>query len=374
MAYNLYDDSRAESDFQINKYTLKCLKIMLFAIVFLWLMNILQIFIVNMKLMSMACFIVAGILIFTLIYGRIVDLRKKWVKYILITLTTLAIVVLGVILTYHTLLLSVIPLLIATQYTDKKVLAYTFVLTLIGNFVIVMGGYFWGLCDANMLFLTIEPTSFYMDESGNNLNFDGINTNPWYTLLLYFVLPRCILHTLMLPIIQSISKNIIKTEQHALNMKRLSEIDEMTGLYNRNKFLSMIENDYINVDKLCVIFWDINNLKKINDTLGHEKGDTLITTVGRMILTLTDINKKGYRIGGDEFVIVVETPQEGEIDNLLQKWDELIKLQSQVVEIDLSIAVGYAFGEGKEVDRIIEEADKLMYQKKKQQKYYKEYI
>ena len=109
MAYNLYDDSRAESDFQINKYTLKCLKIMLFAIVFLWLMNILQIFIVNMKLMSMACFIVAAILIFTLIYGRIVDLRKKWVKYILITLTTVAIVVLGVILTYHTLLLSVIP-------------------------------------------------------------------------------------------------------------------------------------------------------------------------------------------------------------------------------------------------------------------------
>ena len=109
MAYNLYDDSRAESDFQINKYTLKCLKIMLFAIVFLWLMNILQIFIVNMKLMSMACFIVAGILILTLIYGRIVDLRKKWVKYILITLTTGAIVGLGVILTYHTLLLSVIP-------------------------------------------------------------------------------------------------------------------------------------------------------------------------------------------------------------------------------------------------------------------------
>ena len=371
MAYNLYDDSRAESDFQINKYTLKCLKIMLFAIVFLWLMNILQIFIVNMKLMSMACFIVAGILILTLIYGRIVDLRKKWVKYILITLTTVAIVVLGVILTYHTLLLSVIPLLIATQYTDKKVLVYTFVLTLIGNFVIVMGGYFWGLCDANMLFLTIEPTSFYMDESGKNLNFDGINTNPWYTLSLYFVLPRCILHTLMLPIIQSISKNIIKTEQHALNMKHLSEIDEMTGLYNRNKFLSMVENEYIHVDKLCVIFWDINNLKQINDTLGHEKGDILITTVGRMILTLTDTNKKGYRIGGDEFVIVVETPQEGEIDNLLQKWDELIKLQSQVVEINLSIAVGHALGEGKEIDRIIKEADKLMYQKKKQQKHYK---
>lgn len=368
MAYNLHDDNRAEMDFQINKYTLKCLRIMLFAITVLWLMNILRIFIVNQNLMSIAFFIVAGILIFTLICGRIVDLRKKWVKYILITITVSAIMVLGVTLTYHTLLLSVIPLLIATQYTDKKVLAYTFALTLIGNFVIVMGGYFWGVCDANMLLLTTEPTSFYMGVSGKSVTFESINSNPWYTLSMYFVLPRCILHTLMLPIIQSISKNIMKTEQHAVAMKRLSEIDEMTGLYNRNKFLSMVEKEYIRMDKLCVIFWDVNNLKQINDSLGHEKGDMLITTVGRMVLTLTDVNKKGYRIGGDEFVIIVENPQEGEIDNLLHKWEKLIKLQSQAVEMDLSVAVGYALGEGKEVDRIIKDADRLMYQKKKEQK------
>lgn len=368
MAYNLFDDSRAERDFYINKYTLKCLRIMLFVITVLWLMNLLHIFIVNQKLMSTAYFIVAGILLFSLILGRIVDLRKKWVKYILITLTTSAVIVLGVTLTYHTLLLSVIPLLIATQYTERKVLVYTFGLTLIGNFVIVMGGYFWGLCDANMLLLTTNPTSFYMDRLGKDITFEDINTNPWYTLPMYYVLPRCVLHTLMLPVIQSISKNIMNTEKHAVAMKRLSEIDEMTGLYNRNKFLSMVETEYSHVDKLCVIFWDINNLKQINDTFGHEAGDALITAVGRIIHSLTDFNKKGYRIGGDEFVIVIENPQEGELDNMLHKWDELITLQSQKVEIELDVAVGYAFGEGKEVDSIINEADELMYQKKKEQK------
>ena len=74
---------------------------------------------------------------------------------------------------------------------------------------------------------------------------------------------------------------------------------------------------------------------------------------------------------GRFFPLKQNKENEGEIDNLLQKWDELIKLQSQVVEIDLSIAVGHALGEGKEIDRIIKEADKFMYQKKKQQKYYK---
>lgn len=368
MKYNSQDESRNEMDYQINKYTLKCLKIMLIVLTILWIMNILNIFIVDIKLMSMAYFIVVAILIITLLCGKLVDLRKKWVKYILITLTTSAIVVLGVTLTYHTLLLTVIPLLIATQYTDKKVLVYTFLLTLIGNFVIVMGGYYWGLCDANMLFLTVKPTSYYMDTASKSLTFESINTNPWYTLSLYYVLPRCILHTLMLPVIQSISKNIKKTEQHAVAMKRLSEIDEMTGLYNRNKFLSMVDREYTCMDKLCVIFWDINYLKQINDSLGHEKGDILITTVGRMLLTLTDVNKKGYRIGGDEFVMVVENPKEGEIDHILQKWEELSKLQSQAVEMDLSVAVGYAFGKGKEVNRIFKKADELMYQKKKEQK------
>lgn len=368
MADNLFDDSRAESDFRINKYTLKCLRIMLIVITILWVMNMLRIFVVNQELMTTAYAIVVGILLFTLIGGRFVDLRKNWVKYVLITLTTFAIVVLGVTLTYHTLLLSVIPLLIATQYTEKKVLAYTFGLTLIGNFVIVMGGYFWGLCDANMLLLTTEPTSYYVDIAGKNITFESVNTNPWYTLSMYYVLPRCILHTLMLPVIQSISKNIMKTEQHAVAMKRLSEIDEMTGLYNRNKYLNMVENEYVCMDKLCVIFWDVNNLKQMNDTLGHEKGDMLITTVGRMILTLTDTNKKGYRIGGDEFVIVVENPKKGEVDKLLHKWNKLIKLQSQDVEMDISVAVGYACGEGKDIDRIIQKADESMYQNKKEQK------
>ena len=130
----------------------------------------------------------------------------------------------------------------------------------------------------------------------------------------------------------------------------------------------MIRREYRHMDRLCVVFLDVNNLKKINDTLGHEKGDALITTVGRIVLTLTDVNKKGYRIGGDEFVIIIENPQEGEVDDLLQKWEEIVELKSKTSATELSVAVGYACGKGKDIDRIIKEADQLMYQKKKEQK------
>ena len=368
MNHNLYEKDKIEMDFQINKYTLKCLRTMLFVILGIWLLNILHIFVVNQELMSTGIAITSCILICILIFGKIVDLRKKWVKYILIALTICCITVLGVTLTYHTLLLSVVPLLIATQYTDRKTLIYTFILTVISTFIIVMGGYFWGLCDANMLLLTTEPTKYYLDIVGESISFESINTNPWYTLPLYYVFPRCILLALTLPVIQSISRNIMNSEKYAATMKRLSEVDEMTGLLNRNKYLSMIRREYRHMDRLCVVFLDVNNLKKINDTLGHEKGDALITTVGRIVLTLTDVNKKAYRIGGDEFVIIIENPQEGEVDDLLQKWEEIVELKSKTSATELSVAVGYACGKGKDIDRIIKEADQLMYQKKKEQK------
>ena len=362
------ESKRMEMDFRINKYTLKCLKTMMYAVFGIWLLNVLNIFIVNMELMSRCFVITTSILIATLIFGRLVDLHKKWVKYVLIALSICCITVLGVMLTYHTLLLSVIPLLIATQYADKKTLAYTFILTVISTFVIVMGGYFWGLCDANMLFLTTETTQYYQNIARERISMENINTNPWYTLPMYYVLPRCILFGLTLPVIQSISRNIMNSEKYAASMKRMSEIDEMTGLLNRNKYLSMLQEEYPHMDRLCVIFLDINNLKQMNDELGHETGDVLISTVGRIILALTDVNKKGYRIGGDEFVLIVENPQEGEVDDLLQKWEELVALKSMTSAISLSVAMGYACGEGKDIDRIIKEADQRMYQQKKEQK------
>ena len=50
-------------------------------------------------------------------------------------------------------------------------------------------------------------------------------------------------------------------------MENMAEIDGMTGLYNKSKYLDMISNEYLNVGKLAVIFWDINYLKKIKESV-----------------------------------------------------------------------------------------------------------
>ena len=231
-----------------------------------------------------------------------------------------------------------------------------------------MLGYYWGVCDANMLLLTTGPMSMYVNLADGKAYFGEINPNPWYTLMMYYVIPRCILFTLALPIIQSISRNILNYEKFAVDMKQLSERDEMTGLYNRNKFLNMMSEEYPAYDKLAVIFMDVNNLKQVNDQFGHDKGDELIANVGRCILNLTDVNKKAYRIGGDEFVIIVENPKDDEVDKILKKWCDLVDLMVRSTSMELSAAIGYATGAGKDIEKLINQADKRMYIDKKRQK------
>ena len=87
-----------------------------------------------------------------------------------------------------------------------------------------------------------------------------------------------------------------------------------------------------------------------------------------MILSLADHSRKAYRIGGDEFILVIEHPQEGEVEALLKRLEELKEFKSDNRDMEISIAYGYAYGQGKKMDDIVKEADQNMYQKKKEQK------
>lgn len=355
-------------NYNINKYTLKCIKGMLIATIVVWALNLLNIFIIEPNIMAIGASVSITVCVITLLIARVIDLNKKWVKYFLITSVLIVVTDMGIELTYHTIMLFVLPILLAAQYTDKKLLTYTYVLSLISMIVSALGGYFFGLCDANMLFLTKGPTAEYLDIAQRKMTFTNINPNPWYTVTLYFVVPRCILLTLLIPIITGISKNIRQHEEFALNMKQLGERDGMTGLLNRNKFENDIKEEYSKLNNIGVFFFDVNNLKWTNDNLGHDKGDELITSVGRLLLSLESDNKKAYRIGGDEFVLILKNPTDDESDILLNRFTELVDIKSKTIDVKLSVAYGYAHGKGEDIESIVEDADKEMYKMKQSQK------
>jgi len=135
----------------------------------------------------------------------------------------------------------------------------------------------------------------------------------------------------------------------------------MTHLYNKNKYSQMIEDYYPDKDNLCVIFWDVNDLKTINDTMGHDYGDYLISTVGMSIFRFTDEKSLAYRVGGDEFVMIIEDPTEERINAVLDGWRSDLETKNKGANIKLSAAVGYACGSGSNIEEVVKEADANMY-------------
>ena len=148
-------------------------------------------------------------------------------------------------------------------------------------------------------------------------------------------------------------------------LERLSSIDLLTGLYNRNKLNSYINDILESPDMPTVlIFLDINGLKKVNDKEGHLAGDNLIKRAANTLISVfheDDI----FRVGGDEFVIILRNVEESFITNKINK------LHQKAKKNDVSFAVGYAMTNySKDIEKILNEADVNMYNDKR--KFYKQ--
>lgn len=168
----------------------------------------------------------------------------------------------------------------------------------------------------------------------------------------------------------TIKKNqyaVLKREEELNYMK---DFDKMTGVYNRSKFEEALKCELRNYETIGVGFFDVNNLKHINDNHGHVKGDFLITQVARVLEECSDIPHQTYRYGGDEFIVILPNCLENDCDNFIascnEKIEELHKLDP---EINYSTAYGMSYGaKGYDIDKLIKQADKKMYEKKQSMK------
>ena len=142
-------------------------------------------------------------------------------------------------------------------------------------------------------------------------------------------------------------------------LTQLSSIDVLTGLYNRNKMNSYMNEISESNDSICLLFLDINGLKKVNDIEGHNAGDNLIK---RAATTLKSVFKKCYifRAGGDEFVVILKHVTEKQIPKYIEDLKEKSKNNN------VSFAYGYSFtNDPKEIEKILKDADSNMYDNKR---------
>lgn len=161
--------------------------------------------------------------------------------------------------------------------------------------------------------------------------------------------------------------------ENALMREKLiyeNEHDHLTGLFNKGKYLEMIENDYPNRNSIAIFNFDVNNLKKMNDTYGHEAGDKLIIKAADSIRKVTCNNVHGYRMGGDEFLMVACDITLDEANAIKTRWENaLARLNTLADDINCVMAVGMTYGEGEfDLSKLMAEADELMYEDKKSKK------
>lgn len=149
-----------------------------------------------------------------------------------------------------------------------------------------------------------------------------------------------------------------------------SEHDRLTGLYNKGKYLSMVEQDFPNMDSLAIFNFDVNDLKVMNDTYGHEAGDNLLIKAANSIRKVVDNKTFGFRMGGDEFLMVATNVTEDEVKQLRERWEEeLVRLNELDDGIHCVIALGVAYSKAPyDFSELSKQADNLMYEDKKLKK------
>ena len=153
--------------------------------------------------------------------------------------------------------------------------------------------------------------------------------------------------------------------------KRYANYDSMTGLKNRHAFEDMMAQlKYSLPPDLCIVMADINGLKQVNDTLGHKAGDELITGTSECLSAAFDGIDTIYRVGGDEFCIIMTDTIEN-AQNCLSDLDKLISQWHGKYVNSLSLSTGVASSEKHEdIDSVLTEADRKMYEYKN--RYYSE--
>ena len=157
-------------------------------------------------------------------------------------------------------------------------------------------------------------------------------------------------------------------------LEKLAYQDGLTELLNRTSYIEDIRvlEKETSTDVL-VAFFDLNNLKPINDTLGHNFGDKILVAVATTLRDCFSHLGKCYRIGGDEFVVIATG---NDLEKEFLQADELMQQKfaklndAQVFSFKLSVASGYAIwtDKTKSLNDVIQEADEKMYCNKKKMK------
>lgn len=173
-------------------------------------------------------------------------------------------------------------------------------------------------------------------------------------------------------ILTELHELLLPSLKHALKFSELNSMvyqDHLTNIGNRAYYEKTIqyaiEQSSRTLLGLSLMILDINHFKPINDTYGHLKGDQILQQFARVLTKSIRASDIVFRIGGDEFAIVLQPSEACSINKVNQRINQAIQQNTLLKEINFSFSVGYSHWEiGTNSMQLFELADQNLYQHK----------
>ena len=163
-----------------------------------------------------------------------------------------------------------------------------------------------------------------------------------------------------------VARDITESKEQNEKIEYLSLHDHLTGLYNRRYFEAELKRlDTERNLPITVIMGDVNGLKLINDTFGHEAGDELLVNAAQMIREVCRKDEIIARTGGDECGILLPNTDGSEAERLIDRIQQsLKKMKVKGMEISVSFGYGTKTDEGENMASVLKKAEDQMYANK----------
>jgi diguanylate cyclase (GGDEF)-like protein len=165
----------------------------------------------------------------------------------------------------------------------------------------------------------------------------------------------------------------IEVDQKTKELENIAMYDLLTGLPNRNMLNYQIRKAVANITRyqqgVAILFLDLDDFKKVNDSHGHGEGDKLlIEAANRLRLSIRNVDL-ACRFGGDEFVVVLSNMTSAEdakpiAQVILDRFKEPIKIGSSIFYVSTSIGIAFSNDESVKSEQLVSQADIAMYEAK----------
>ncbi|HXY24339.1 MAG TPA: GGDEF domain-containing protein [Candidatus Acidoferrum sp.] len=165
-----------------------------------------------------------------------------------------------------------------------------------------------------------------------------------------------------------LQRELAEQQIQAEVFRRLAMFDPLTGLYNRRFAEQRLKAEIARSERkghpLIVVLIDLNDFKQINDTYGHQAGDTVLKEFAKRLNRATRGSDLAARWGGDEFMMLLVDCEQDQLHNILERLDSF-SIEAHGRELPVAHAVGWkSYERGDNMTELIEAADRMLYTNK----------